>query len=468
MDRNATQTIAIRARWVLLPDGDGQRIETDRWVLVEDGRIAAVTAGRPGGADCVVDGPDALVLPGFVNLHNHGISALLFRGIVEDRPTASWAADTVYGLIMPLQGLAMEVLAEDELRAVTALGLLGLVKGGATTVMDNFRIAQAVSFDVAEELGLRFYGMPYLFSTEDLGIGADGRVRYAARRAGESDLVRAAALFDTHDGRADGRIRAGFGPHGTDSCDTELLAGIRDEAARRGAKVTIHVSQSAGEGETLHARYGRTPTEQLAHVGLLGPDLVAAHCVYASDGDLALIAGAGATAVNCPASFARGAVSAIWQRSAARGVRTGIGLDGYAMDMIGELRTAALVSKLASGRSEDAAARDLVAAATLNGAAALGRDDLGRIAPGCRADIVAVDLSGPHLAPVSDPLKTMVWHAGRADIRAVIVDGRLVVEDGRHLLVDEEAIVAGGAAGVRKVWAEGLARGYIGDGEIVG
>ena len=147
-------------------------------------------------------------------------------------------------------------------------------------------------------------------------------------------------------------------------------------------------------------------------------------------------------------------------------MRTGIGLDGYAMDMIGELRTAALVCKLASGRSEDAAARDLVAAATVDGAAALGRADIGRIAPGCRADLVVVDLGGEHLAPVSDPLKTMVWHAGRADIRAVIVDGRVTVEDGRHLLVDEAAIVAEGAAGVRKVWAEGLARGYIKDGEI--
>ena len=463
-----TGSIAIRARWALLPDGGGQRIATDRWVLVEGGRIAAVTGDRPGGADRVIDRPDSLVLPGFVNLHNHGISALLFRGIVEDRPTASWAADTVYGLIMPLQGLAMEVLDADELRAVTALGLLGLVKGGATTVMDNFRIAQAVSFDVADALGLRFYGMPYLFSTEDLGIGEDGRPLYAARRAEASDLARAAALFDAHDGRAGGRIRAGFGPHGTDSCDADLLAGIRDEAAARGAKVTIHVSQSATEGETLHARYGRTPTEQLAYVGLLGPDLVAAHCVYASDADLALIAGAGATVVNCPASFARGAVPAVWQRSSAAGVRTGIGLDGYAMDMIGELRTAALVSKLATGRSEDAAARDLVRAATADGAAALGRGDIGRIAPGCRADLVAVDLGGDHLAPVSDPLKTMVWHAGRADIRAVIVDGRPVVEDGRHLLVDEAAIVAAGAAGVRKVWAEGLARGYIRDGEIVG
>lgn len=463
-----TETIAIRARWVLVPEGSRQRIEADRWVLVEGGCVAAVTADRPGGADRVVDVADALVLPGFVNLHNHGISALLFRGIVEDRPTASWAADTVYGLIMPLQGLAMEVLDADELRAVTALGLLGPVKGGATTTMDMFRIAQAVSFDVADALGLRFYGMPYLFSTEDFGIGEDGRPRYAARETEESDLARAAALFDAHDGRAGGRIRAGFGPHGTDSCDPDLLAGIRDAASERGAKVTIHVSQSATEGETLLARYGRTPTGQLAHVGLLGPDLVAAHCVYASDDDLGLIGNAGATVVNCPASFARGAVSAIWQRTAARGIRTGIGLDGYSMDTIGELRTAALVSKLASGLSEDAAARDLVAAATVDGAAALGRDDLGKIAPGCRADLVVVNLGGAHLAPVSDPLKTMVWHAGTSDIEAVIVDGRLVVEGGRHLLVDEDAIVAAGAAAVRKVWAEGRERGYIGEGEIVG
>ena len=462
-----TGTTAIHARWAFVSDGDETRIETDRWVVIEGQSIAAITDARPDGADLVIDKPDALVIPGLMNLHNHGISALLFRGIIEDRTTASWAADTVYGLIMPLQGLAMEVLDDAELRAVTALGFLGPLKGGATTVMDIFRQAQAVSFDVADEMGFRLYGMPYLFSTEDMGIGDDGLPVYAARGTNQSDLDGCLALHDTYDGGADGRLSVGFGPHGTDSCDTDLLAAIGEAARARGAKVTIHTSQSAPEGETIRARYGRSPAEQLDHVGLLGPDLLAAHCVYASDDDLGLIAERDATVVNCPASFARGAVAAIWQRSKDKGVRTAIGLDGYAMDMLGELRTAAIVSKLDTGLSEKATARDLLAAATIDGATALGRPDLGRIAPGARADLVVVDMGGAHLAPVSDPIKTLVWHATAADVAAVFVDGTLLVEDGRHLLIDEDAIIAAGAAAVRKVWAAGLERGFIKPGEIV-
>ncbi len=462
-----TGMTAIRARWALTCDGGSSRIETDRWIVVEGRRIAAVTDTRPAGADAVIDRPDALVVPGLMNMHNHGISALLFRGIVEDRTTASWASDTVYGLIMPLQGLAMEVLDEAELRAVTALGFLAPLKSGATTVMDNFRLGQAVSFEVAEELGLRLYGMPYIFSTEDMAIGADGRPVYAARQGAESDLDRCLGLFDAYDGGADGRLKVGFGPHGVDSCNPDLLVAIREAARERGAKVTIHASQSAPEGETVRARYGRSPVAQLGHLGLLGPDLLAAHCVYASDDDLALIARTGTVVVNCPASFARGAVSAIWQRSTDMAIPTAIGLDGYAMDMVGELRTAAIVSKLATGLSEKAAAHDLLAAATIDSAAALGRPDLGRIAPGAAADLVVFDLSGAHLVPVSDPIKTLVWHANPGDVAAVLVDGTIVVQDGRHLLVDEAAIVEAGAAAVRKVWAEGLERGLIRPGEIL-
>lgn len=462
-----TDIIAIRARWALAWNGAESQVETDRWIVVEGSRIAAISADRPHSADVVIDRPDTLVVPGLMNMHNHGISALLFRGIVEDRPTASWASDTVYGLIMPLQGLAMEVLDDEELRAITALGFLAPLKSGATTVMDNFRLSQDVSFEVASQMGFRLHGMPYIFSTEDMAIGEDGLPVYATRQGAGSDLDRSLALFEAHHGGAGGRLSVGFGPHGVDTCDPDLLIAIRDAARERNAKVTIHTSQSVPEGETVRGRYGRSPAEQLDHLGLLGPDLIAAHCVYASDDDLALIAQKGATIVNCPASFARGAVSAIWQRSKDKGIRTAIGLDGYAMDMVSELRTAAIVSKLATGLSENAAARDLLDAATSDSADALGRADLGRLAPGAVADLVVFDMGGAHLAPVSDPIKSLVWHANAGDVAAVLVDGTLVVDDGRHLLVDEAEIVSAGTAAVRKVWGHGRELGLIRPGEII-
>lgn len=455
-------TLAIRARWAAVAGEDGLEVATDRWIVVEGARIAAVDRSRPAQADLVIDRPDALVIPGLMNLHNHGISSLLFRGIVEDRPSASWASETVYGLIMPLQALAMEVLDEAELRAVSVLGFLAPLKSGATTVMDNFRLAQSASFEAAAAMGFRLYGMPYLFSTEQMTVGADGRPAYAgAEGAGEDGLARCIALHDAHDGGAGGRLRVGFGPHGVDSCDADLLAAIGAAARERGAPVTVHTSQSESEEATVRARCGRSPVEQLDHVGLLGPDLFAAHCVYASDGDLALASRRGAIAVNCPASFARGAVAAVWQRTRGLGIRTAIGLDGFAADMVGELRTAAVVSKLATGLSETAASRALLAAATVESADALGRPDLGRIAPGARADLVVVDMGGPHLAPVGDPLKTLVWHGGAADVAAVVVDGQLVVESGCHLLIDEADAASAGAAAIRKVRAAGLDRGLL-------
>ena len=460
-------TTAIRGTWVLATEQGEPQLVRDRWVVVEGATIAAVTKDKPAGADRLIDRPDSLVLPGFINLHNHGISALLFRGIIEDRTTASWASSIVYGLIMPLQGLAVDALAPTELRAVTELGLLGLIKSGTTTLMDNFRLGQAVTFEVAEEMGLRLYGMPYVFSTSELGVDQDGTPNYVSKQGEGSDLDRCIALFHTHDGAADGRIRVGFGPHGVDTCDPELLRAIRKAADELGCPVTIHLSQSEPEHAIMEARYGKTPAEYLQHVGLLGPDLLTAHCVYASDADLDLLRRSDTTIVNCPMSFARGGVNASFDRFTSRGIRTVLGTDGYAMDFIAEMRAAAIVSKQREHRSEVATAWDLTRAATLGGAAALGRRDLGRIEPGARADLVVIDMAKPHIQPVSDPIKTLVWHASGGDVHAVVIDGQVVVEGGQFLNGDEGRIVQEGAAAIRKIWRLGTEAGFIEPGEVI-
>src|SRR5262249_28322267 len=162
---------------------------------------------------------------------------------------------------------------------------------------------------------------------------------------------------------------------------------------------TTHLAQSPGEIEIIAERYGRTPPEYLDWVGFLGPDALVAHCIFATDDDLALLRRRDATVINCPRSYTRGGVAAGFEKFRRQGRRTVVATDGYDLDLIGELRTAGLVSKLSVHDSGAATARDLVDAVTTQAAVALRRDDIGRIAPGARADLVAIDLGKPHLVP---------------------------------------------------------------------
>jgi len=460
-----TGSIAIRARWALVHDGSAARIVNDRWVLVEGDRVAAITESRPASANTVVDKPHLLVLPGFINLHNHVFTELMIRGRSEDLSSQSYSTSLVYGLLMPLGKLAMEQLSAAEREAIIELGLIQILKSGATTLMEPFRAGLTHEFAaVVERSGLRCILAPYQFSTTNLDLGPDGKPTYQAIGAGTDDansISEWRALHDRYDGAAGGRIRLALSPHGTDSCGPDLLRMIRKLSDELGCLITTHLSQSPDEGDLIRERHGCTPTEYLERMGVLGPDTLVAHCIYASDDDLAIIARTKTTVLCCPRTFARGGVTASWQRFRSKGIRTVIATDGYNLDIIEEIRAAGLISKIAAGDSAVATVGELVAAVTTEAAAAIGRDDIGRLAPGLRADLVAIDLGGSHLRPVSDPLKALVWRASAHDVWATMVDGRLLVNEGRYLAGDEARITEAGASAIEKVWSHPEAQTFL-------
>lgn len=454
------QTTAIRGQYVWAIDDGGPTVLRDRWVIVEGDTIAAITKRRPLSPDHVVEIDAAFVLPGFLNLHNHIISSVCFRGITEDRSRDS-AVKLVYDLLMPLGDFVVERLPEKDLRAVIELGMLEIIKGGTTTLLEVFRAQQEVTFAVGRDMGIRLYAAPYLFSTSKLTLGLDGMPRYEAREADAYTLDRWKELYEKYEGGAEGRIRVVLGPHGTDSCGPDLLREIRKTADEHDCLITIHLAQSKAEMEIVRGRYGKTPEEYLEHVGLLGPDLLVAHCVESSEGGLELLRRTNTTIVNCPLTYARGGGFAPFGKFRKHGIRTVIGTDGYCMDFVSEMREAGFISKLFADDSMAATARDLVHAATLAGAEALGRDDLGRIAPAARADLLVIDMAKPHLQPVSDPLRTLVWNARGSDVAAVMVNGRMIVEGGRYRLGDEKAIVHKGKEAVTRLWRMAEAAGVV-------
>jgi cytosine/adenosine deaminase-related metal-dependent hydrolase len=444
-------SIAIFGSYVLSRCDGVQEVLRDHWVLIEGKQIAAITKDRPSATE-VYDKPGRFILPGLMNLHNHCFSEAVARSHTEDGNGRRNNQSIVYTVLLPLTKRGADLLSAEERLAVARLGILQLLKGGATTVMEPFRNTIPEMFDAAEEMGIRFYGAPYLFSTSDAKAGPDGVVRYAGDD-GAADLATWNALYQRWNGCGDGRIGLAMSPHATDTCGPDLLKACAARARELGVPITTHLAQSRAEVETIGKRYdGRTPAEYLDWLGLLAPDLLAAHCIASSDSDLKLMAARGAAVLNCPRVFARSGVTAAFGRFAEHGVRTVVGTDGYNMDLLGELNAASMISKLALQRAEVASAPELIESVTATAAALVKRPDLGTIAPGATADLTVIDLTHPHLQPLFDPRRALIALGNRANIDQVIVDGRVLIDTGKYIHGDEAAITAAGAAAIGKIW----------------
>jgi len=444
-------TTAIFGSYVLSRKDGAQDVLRDHWVLLEGNKIAAVTRDRPS-ADQMFDKPGRFVLPGLLNMHNHCFSEAVARTHTEDGNGRRNNQSIVYTVLLPLTRRGAELLSPSERLAIARLGILQLLKGGVATVMEPFRNTIPEMFDAAEEMGIRFYGAPYLFSTSDAKAGPGGVVRYAGDD-GQADMDIFNALHDRWNGRGDGRIGLAMSPHATDTCGPDLLRACAARARELDIPITIHLAQSQAEIATIGARYdGRSPAEYLDWLGLLTPSLLGAHCLASSDDDLRLMAARGATVLNCPRVFARSGVTAAFSRFAGHGVRTVVGTDGYNMDFLGELNAASMISKIVSGRADVANAPDLIEAVTVTAAGLIKRADLGVIVPGATADLTVVDMTHPHLQPLFDPRRALIALANRANIDQVIVDGRLLIDAGQYLHGDEAAITAEGSAAIGRIW----------------
>ena len=238
-------TTALFGSHVLTRRDGAQHVLRDHWVLLEGGRIAAVTASQPR-ADTVFDKPGRFVLPGLLNLHNHCFSEAVARTHTEDGHGRRNHQSIVYTVLLPLTRRGADLPSPSERLDAARLGILQLLKGGATTVMEPFRNAIPEMFDAAAEMGIRFYGAPYLFSTADAQAGADGTVCYAGDD-GEADLAAWDALHGRWHGQADGRIRLAMSPHATDTCGPDLLRACAARARALDVPITTHLAQSRSE-----------------------------------------------------------------------------------------------------------------------------------------------------------------------------------------------------------------------------
>lgn len=422
------------AAYVVTVD-DTDTVLRDTTVVVEDGTITEVrpAADGPVDGDEVLDARGRLLLPGLVNLHTH-LPMTLLRGLAEDVDlqgflTRVWAAEGA-------------VMDPPTVELGATLGALESLLGGCTTQLDMYFHHEAAHRG-AVAAGSRHVIGPVFMD----GPGPDGLAweeRIALMRAWPAAM---AALGGP-------AVPVSAMPHATYTCSpenlAEVLATLRDVRDGGPALLTTHVSENAAENDDVAARYGATPTEVLAGAGWLDGDLplVVGHGVHLSAGDRERLAAAGAAVAHCAGSNQKLASGALpWEAVRESGVRLGIGTDGCSssndLDMWQAMRQAALLARLTSGRPDVASAHAVLRAATVDGARALGLGDVvGSVEVGKRADLVLLDLEKPHLTPVHDVHALLVFAAGRADVTDVLVDGEVVVRDGRSTRVDTPALLA--------------------------
>ncbi|MEW6591779.1 MAG: TRZ/ATZ family hydrolase, partial [Pseudomonadota bacterium] len=418
----APADLLLLPQWVVPVEPDGAL--TDHAVVVRDGAILdllpADAARARYAARVTLELPGRVLIPGLVNLHGHAAMTLL-RGYADDLPLMAWLHERIW----PAE---KRHVSDAFVRDGTLLAAAEMLAGGVTTCNDMYFHPQAAA-EAFLQAGMRAtVGMIVMEFASAYAADADD---YLAKGLAVRDALKDEPL-----------LSFAFAPHAPYTVSDASFTRINTLAEQLGVPIHTHVHETEDEIRDSLKQYGVRPLERLARLGLLGPNFIGVHAVHVNEAEIALLAGHGCHVAHCPASnlkLASGiAPVADWLRA---GVNVGLGSDGAAsnnrLDLFAEMRLAALLAKGASG---DAAALPAAAAlkmATLAAARALNLDDrIGSIAPGKRADLVAVDLGGLPAQPVFDPVSHLVYVAGREHVTHVWVDGRPKLADRR--LVDLE------------------------------
>jgi len=427
-----TADLILTGRFLLTMD-PGQTMIEEGGVAIGGDTILAVGRARdllaqyPAAA--VIAEPQGLIMPGLVNVHTHAAMAL-FRGLADDLPLMQWLQDHIFPVEATLTG---ELVYQG-----TLLSICEMIKSGTTSFCDMYLFAGEVA-RAAAEAGMRAWigEVLYDFPSPNYGPLDNG---FAYTR----ELL---ARWRHHP-----LVTVTLDPHSVYTCSPDLLTRLGAMARNEGALYVIHLAENEEEVRTCRQRYGCTPVGHLEALGLLGPQVVADHCVMLTPAEIALLAERGVKVAHCPESnlkLASGIAPVVQMLEA--GICVGLGTDGSAsnndVDLFGEMNTAAKIHKVDRMDPTVMNAATTLHAATLGGAGVLGAErSIGSIEPGKKADCIVLDLDQPHLTPIYHPVSHLVYAARGSDVIHSVINGRVVMRDRRLQTLDEAAILARAAA----------------------
>src|SRR5580658_4765017 len=415
---------------------------SDADVAFQGGALIFAGTGYSGSADETIDGKGLMVMPGLVNIHSHPSSEPMNKGLIDEIGSPGFYNSSLYEYLPIFRADA------DAVPSCVRVALSELLLSGVTTLAD-LSMAHPGWLDLLAEAGMRVCVAP-MFRSARWYTKNGHLVEYAwDEAAGEKAMMEALSLIDRAEQHPSGLLFGTVVPAQADTCSEGLLRESFTGAKARGLSWHIHAAQSVPEFHEITRRHGFTPIGWLDHLGLLSERSIIGHGIFLddhpstpwhTDSDLRRLAETGTTVAHCPTVFARrGITLRDFGRYLRAGVNMGVGTDTYPHNMLDEMRLVSYLARTQAGDPRTMSSTDLFNAATIGGARGLGRADIGRIAPGCRADLVLVDVTHPMMRPLHDPVRNLIFAAGDRAIRAVYVDGRKVVENGCVLTVDYPA-----------------------------
>ncbi len=439
----------IQGGHVVAFDGKEHEIVKDGVVVFDGNRIEYVGKAYSQPVDEKIDAKGCLVSPGFIDTHFHsGINASDY--ILSDSTKTDFFASNYLAHGGPTREGAHDAHLKD-VDIGQRFSLIHVLKSGVTTTFDIGGPGGEPEryVDMVDQVGIRCATGPS-YKNVSFFHDREGRLEYDwDDERGSKGLKAAVDFAKKFNSACDGRVTTMLFPGHVDSCTPALLKETRKAAREIGVRIQIHATINLFEFHTVMQRERCTPIELLHKIGFLDPEVSLSHCIFISGhswlaypygDDLKIIADSGAPVAYSPLKY----------------LKLGIVMESFdkylKADIISDMRYAALASRVAEKSFMAGHPRDVFNAATLGGAKMLGRDDLGRLQKGAKADITIVNLSDIAFGAVRDPIRSLMETAVSRDVRTVIVDGETLVDNGKYLRLNEEELLEKVQAKGEQVW----------------
>lgn len=373
----------------------------------------------------IIDACGGIIMPGLINAHNHA-AMTCFRGMADDLPLMTWLNDYIFP--------AEATLDYDKVFACSLLACAEMILSGTTCFSDMYLFEDAVAM-AAKEAGIRAVVGEVLYDFPSPNYGSI-----------EKGFEYTEMLIEKW--KNDSLVKIAVEPHSPYLCSPDLLKKASKMAIDHHTVLILHLSETQSEVAQLQKRYGKTPVAHLADLGVLTPNLLACHCVVLNDEDINLLKQFQVKVAHNPESNMKLAsgISPV-PEMLEKGICVGIGTDGCAsnnnLDMFSEMDTAAKLHKVGTGDPTVMDSKTVLKMCTIDSARALGLSDtIGSLEPGKKADLIVIDTKKPHLTPMYHPESHLVYAARGSDVDCVIIDGKVVLENGELIFMDMDKVMA--------------------------